>query len=90
MNSTIISLDVSDLPAPEPLQKILELLGRSQKNDIICMIHRQNPCALFPILKERGYSSSLVEDKNLVKVYIWHQDNQAAFEIVQGEIKRVR
>jgi hypothetical protein len=38
----MISLDVSELPAPEPLEKVLELISKTSKSEIICMIHRQH------------------------------------------------
>lgn len=84
----MIYLDVSEFPAPEPLEKVLALLSSADQNEIICMTHRQHPCALSPILNERGYSSATVEKNNLIYIYIWHSRNLDALEIVKKEIQK--
>lgn len=89
MNSDIIYIDVSDLAAPEPLEKILELLAGTQQNDIVCMIHRLTPVPLFNILKTQGYLFSVVEKDIQVKIYIWHPKNLAAQKIIEEETKHV-
>lgn len=86
----MIYLDVSELPAPGPLEKVLALLDSTDKNEIICMIHRQHPCALLPILNERGYASATIEKNNMVHIYIWHLTNLEALGIVEKEMKNVR
>lgn len=89
MSAEIIYLDVSDLAAPEPLEKVLELLASSHQNDIVCMIHRLNPVPLFNILTLQGYRFSVLEKNNQVKIYIWHAKNLAAEKIIAEEIKHV-
>lgn len=90
MINNIIYIDVCDLPAPGPLEKVLELLRRSLKNEIICMIHRQSPYILFNILKERGYDFFLTQNGNLINIYIWHTENKGAPNIIKKEIERVQ
>lgn len=87
MSAEIIYIDVSDLAAPEPLEKVLELLARSQQNDIVCMIHRLTPVPLFNILTAQGYRFSVLEKDNQVKIYIWHAKNLAAEEIIEEIIR---
>lgn len=86
----MIYIDVSDLPAPEPLEKVLDLLSHSNENDVICMIHRQRPCALFPILKDKGYTYLEVEKNKLINIYIWNSKNKEAPVIVEEDVKSVR
>jgi hypothetical protein len=87
----MISLDVSELPAPEPLEKVLELISKTSKSEIICMIHRQHPCALLPLLTERGYSMKTVNSKNnLTYIYIWYSTNLDAENIIDKEITNVQ
>lgn len=83
----MIYLDVSELPAPGPLEKVLALLDSTDQNEIICMTHRQHPCSLLPILNQRGYTSAAVEKNNLVYIYIWHSKNLEAPATVEKEIK---
>lgn len=90
MTPDIKQLDVSDLPAPEPLEKVLELLASSAKNEIICMIHRTTPCSLFSILKDRGYAFKVVEKGKQILVYIWNSENECAQNIIEEELKRVQ
>lgn len=88
-NLNIKYIDVSDLPAPEPLEKTLELLTSSSKFDIICMIHRQPPHLLFDILKERGYLFSIDQKDKQFNIHIWHSENQEALDIINGNKRRV-
>lgn len=89
MSPEIVYIDVSDLAAPEPLEKVLELLARSHQNDIVCMIHRLTPVPLFNILNLQGYRFSVLEKDNRVKIYIWHAKNLTAEKIIAEEIKHV-
>lgn len=89
-------LDVSDLPAPEPMEKILELLSSSSNDEIICMIHRQKPLNLFKILNDRSYCYRLVEVENThfskgykVFIYIWNHENTTAAIAVEKAIESV-
>jgi hypothetical protein len=83
MIDQVLYLDVSDLPAPEPLERILSLLEQVATDQIICMIHRQIPYALFPILKKRDYENVFVERSGVVRVFIWYNGNQEALSKVQ-------
>ena len=90
MSNSIVEIDVRDLPAPGPLEKVLALLAITPRSDIVCMIHRQHPCSLFSFLEDRGYSSSVLDKGNLIYIYIWSTENLEAPLIVEGEIKRAR
>lgn len=66
-------LDARELPAPEPLERLLELLLQSNDDDVIKMVHRHKPCALFDILKERGYEYKLDDYDSYVEITIWKE-----------------
>lgn len=90
MRNSIKHIDVSDLPAPGPMEKVLALLSESSEQEIICMSHRQKPINLFPILVDRGFCYRLVEKENMIKLYIWNAKNTEARDWVEAEIKSVQ
>ena len=57
-----IDLDVRGLPAPEPLQRVVALLPRLREGrTFIRMIHRQEPCLLFPILEKQALAYRMIQ-----------------------------
>ena len=90
MDKKITHVDVRDLPAPEPLNKVLEVIDASLPDDVVCMIHRQNPRLLFDILKQRGLCFKVAEANDQFSIYIWHDSNVCALEIIERDIARVR
>ena len=53
-------IDVSTLPAPEPLEAVLDALTHLSPGDYLRVLHRREPWPLFPILEERGFASRLL------------------------------
>ncbi|MBF0153304.1 MAG: DUF2249 domain-containing protein [Magnetococcales bacterium] len=53
-NSEIRLLDVRDLPAPEPLHKILHMAASLAPGDRLVVHHSRVPCLLYARLAERG------------------------------------
>jgi len=49
-------LDVSGLPAPEPLETIVNRLAKLQHGETLHVYHRQDPCLLYPYLDENGFA----------------------------------
>jgi hypothetical protein len=90
MDNIITYVDVRELAAPEPLQMVLEVIDASAPEDVICMIHRQNPHLLIDILKQRGLSFKVTETNEQFRIYIWHASNVSAPEIIERDITRVR
>ena len=90
MDNNITYVDVRELPAPEPLQKVLEVIDASAPQDVVCMIHRQNPHLLFDILMKRGLSFKVTETNEQFSIYIWHASNVDAPDIIERGIIRVR
>ncbi|MGE5353045.1 MAG: DUF2249 domain-containing protein [Acidobacteriota bacterium] len=54
----VIEVDVHDLPAPEPMVKILENLSRIDDKSVMLVHHHREPNLLYPRLDERGYVAS--------------------------------
>lgn len=50
----VIELDVRDYPPPEPLRLIIAELSKLPPEHRLRVIHRQEPCQLFPWLRDRG------------------------------------
>ncbi len=68
-----ILLDVSDLPAPEPMEAILSELERLPPGRHLRVLHRRAPWPLLPILDERGFRHRLRACAAPgFEVLIWH------------------
>ena len=50
-----IHLDVSELPAPEPMHQILLALAALSHGQCLVIYHRKNPVPLYPKLTELGF-----------------------------------
>ena len=74
-----IELDLRELPAPEPLQKVLAALDGMSAGDFLHALHRRDPQCLFPILEEMGLAHlQHTQAPGLVHIWIWPaQDRQA-------------
>ena len=72
-------LDVSDLPAPEPLEAILAELPQLEAGDYLRVQHRREPFPLYKLLEQDGFawSSGLDADFNFV-LLIWRAEDEAA------------
>lgn len=71
-------LDVRFLEPPQPLERVIQALGVLRYGDSIRMVHRREPCLLFPILQRDGFAfkSRVVADDHF-EIVIWHlQDDE--------------
>lgn len=69
-----IILDVSDLPAPEPFDRIMEALLVLDKEQYLRVSHRKQPLLLYKPLRDNGFDFHV--QKGTVQaydIYIWHQ-----------------
>ena len=48
-------VDVSALPAPEPLQVVLDALGELAPGEYLVLAHRREPFPLYELLAGRGF-----------------------------------
>ena len=73
-----LELDVRELAAPEPLEKILHYIDSQSQLKVIKVIHRQKPNLLPQVLEARGWAAVLFAgdrenesgDKNNIIVYV--------------------
>lgn len=67
----VIELNVRDLPPPEPMIKILEMLPQINEQTVLLVHHHREPLMLYPKLEERGYKAIAYKiDENYYKVLI--------------------
>ena len=64
MESAEVLVDVRDLPAPEPLQRILAAVKNHRPGSFIRMVHRMEPCHLYPALEKGGFGWRLTVTEN--------------------------
>lgn len=50
-----IDIDVSDLPAPQPLERILDCLADLPPAGSLLVRHRRDPLPLYPMLRRMGF-----------------------------------
>lgn len=65
-------IDVSDLPAPEPMEQILDALADLPDGDWLHVTHRREPHPLYGMLRNMGYhwqTRSLAADH--FEILIW-------------------
>ncbi|RFA29954.1 hypothetical protein CAI21_09045 [Alkalilimnicola ehrlichii] len=66
-------LDVSELEAPEPLERVLRALEELPPGHYLRVLHRREPYLLYPQLDARGFRyRSLPGRQRPVEVMIWH------------------
>lgn len=79
-----VVLDVSDLEPPEPLVRTLEAVETLQPSQYLRMLHRREPCLLFPHLDQRGFAYTIRKGKTTAcEVLIWRAGDEQAATVVQ-------
>ena len=71
-------IDVRDLPAPEPLQKILPAIDVLGAGEFLHVIHRREPIYLFRVLEETGFAHRQVRADSRFDIWIWRRDDALA------------
>lgn len=67
-------LDVSDLPAPEPLQLVMKKLLTLQNDDQLIVRHRIEPLGLYKQLQALGYHYTTEKRETHFLITIWKKD----------------
>jgi len=71
------SLDVRELEAPEPLERILSELDSLQSDEQLNVTHWREPLLLYPILTERGWQyKTEYNEKNRTYLISIRKDRQ--------------
>ena len=74
-----ILLDVSDREPPEPLELTLQAADQLHAGQYVRMLHRREPCLLYPNLKDNNFSYYQREGLSAaVEVFIWRKDDSVA------------
>jgi len=71
-------LDVSEYPAPEPMQLTLEAIQNLIPGQFLHLHHRRYPKLLFERLDQRGFAYDIRRDANDCEVFIWRKDDADA------------
>lgn len=65
-------LDVRDLEPPEPLERVLTEMDTLQAGERLLMVHRREPCMLYPILQREGFAhKTTITDDGEYHILIW-------------------
>ncbi len=78
-----ITLDVSELQPPEPMDIVLNALNELDSGQYIRMIHRMQPHPLYNILMDNGYRYKVDQSKDLIHIYIWKGADKTAESYVK-------
>lgn len=64
-------LDVSNLAPPEPLERALERAQSLAPGEAFVLVHRREPCLLFPLLEKQGFEyATRMPEEGRVEVLI--------------------
>ncbi len=78
-----IICDVQDLPAPEPMQKIMEAAADLGAGEYVRMMHRMEPYPLYAILDDMGFDHLLyLEGEAPYEIMIYSKEDPLAKERV--------
>ncbi len=79
-------VDVSELEAPQPMERVLDTLIDLKTGDWICMQHRMEPFPLYPILTDLGFAHlTLSIDSPGYQILIWRQNDDLAEQALRKE-----
>lgn len=68
-----ILLDCTMLESPEPLNLVVQNLGKLDESNYIKMVHRMEPMVLYGILEQNGFKHITKNIENQVEVYIFNE-----------------
>jgi len=78
-----ITLDVSDLPAPEPFDKILKALATIAEDRYLKIVHRKQPLLLYKPLQELGFNFHVQKTGNQAfEIFIWAKNQNTPPDII--------
>gem|GEM_PF-2842645 len=78
-----ITLDVSDLPAPEPFDAILMALTVMKKDQYLRVVHRKQPLLLYKPLQQLGFNFHVQKgDTQDFEIFIWAESQDTPPDII--------
>lgn len=82
-----VFVDGSELPPPEPLERAVMGLEQVKEGGFLRFVHRREPCLLYPMLAEQGWSEhTRTRADGLVEVLIWRTDDLQAEALVHSQV----
>lgn len=82
-------LDVSNLPAPEPMELILAATQGLKGGDYLAVSHRREPFPLYSILNEDGFFYRCITGGKVgFIIFVWRSDDAAAEIAVEKRIEQ--
>ena len=80
-------LNVSGLPAPEPMELILTAVQGLKGGDYLAVSHNREPFPLYSMLNEDGFFyQTIVGEKVNFIIFVWRGDDAAAEIAVEKRI----
>ena len=68
----IVTIDVSELEPPEPMERILARLRQMQAGQMLRVRHRREPFPLYPLLEQAGFKHCCIaKGTESFLIYIW-------------------
>lgn len=81
-----IILNTCEMQPPQPMELVMEALGKLSPGQYIKMIHRMEPHPLYNILLDNGYRYKVDTSTGLFNIYIWKSTDKIAGEQVKEQI----
>lgn len=79
--TSVITLDVSELEPPQPMQEICRTLASLQHGQLLHVRHRREPVPLFAILEQQQFDfRHRKESEGRHHIWIWHKGDQCAVD----------
>jgi len=66
-----VSLDVSALEPPEPMERILDALAALAEGDRLRVVHRRQPFPLYDLLRRMGHEWETTGVEGRFEILIW-------------------
>jgi uncharacterized protein (DUF2249 family) len=66
-----VTLDVSSLEPPEPLERVLDALADMPAGHRLRVLHRREPYPLYDLLRRMGYAWETTAIEERFEILIW-------------------
>jgi len=74
-------LDVSELEAPEPFERIIAIVRELKSNQYLKVFHRKEPYPLYEVLIENGYCYRVIREQQAdYCILIWLKSDHSTTE----------
>lgn len=84
-----IVLDVSDLPAPEPFDRIMQTLSKLTKPHYLKVVHRKQPLLLYQPLQNLGFKFHVQKGVTQpFEIFIWPADQNTPPELISPNLAK--